>query len=186
MMITNYHPSIFESIVKIYTYNAMRLSSKILNISPLSKAVSNGHIDAVILLVDNGAILSDNLLPLAANDIRMLKLLIDDYGLNKNVYGAFIVDATLSLRNIDMLRYIRPSYDDLYISHETIDLILDMGIDINERFGHNGDTLLHMCIRAGMISLARYLVKNKEADASICNDIGEKPTLALRRMRLHS
>jgi ankyrin repeat protein len=160
----------------------MQLSLKNLDISPLSKAVSNGHVNAVILLVDNGAILSDNLLPFAANDIRMLKLLIDDYGLNKNKYSVFIVDAALALRNLTVLRYIRPSYDDLYISHETIDLILNMGIDINERFGHDGDTLLHMCIRAGMISLARYLIKNKEADASICNDIGEKPTLSLRRM----
>lgn len=112
----------------------------------------------------------------------MLRLLIDGYGLNHEFPRTYISDAALSIRNADILRLIRPCHMDLFMDLGTIKHILDMGIDINERFGLNGDTLLHMCIRAGERSLARYMVKNMGADASICNDIGERPTLRLIRM----
>lgn len=156
--------------------------AKMLCTTPLHKAISNGHIDAVMMLVEHGAILNDDLLFYAATDIHMLRLLIDGYGLNHEFPRTYISDAALSIRNADILRLIRPCHMDLFMDLGTIKHILDMGIDINERFGLNGDTLLHMCIRAGERSLARYMVKNMGADASICNDIGERPTLRLIRM----
>lgn len=151
-------------------------------ITPLYKAISNGHIDAVMMLVGHGAILHDRLLYPAATNIHMLKLLIDGYGINRDRCMVYISNMAISTHNADILRYIRPCYWDLKLNLDTIKLILDMGIDINEGFGLNGDTLLHMCIRAGERSLARYMVKNMGADASICNDIGERPTLRLIRM----
>ena len=151
---------------------------------PITYAIYNNHTDAVDLLISRGAYLYGGLI-LMTNTSYMRNRLIIHYGIDVTPYREDVVEIAVRYDEPDLLRYIKPTLGEMLLMMHTcnhIDRLLGIGIGINERFGHNGDTLLHMCIRSRDTRLIRYLVKKKGADVTICNDIGEIPNKKLTKM----